>query len=227
MLGCPKKRRSAPTPSRFSPWLLSLVYPLGRYVVFPFYFRRVEVIGRENLPLSGSVILAPTHRSRWDSVLIPYAAGHHITGRHLRYMVTADEMTGLQGWLIQRLGGFPVNTTRPAIASLRHGVELLERGEALVIFPEGDIFRQRHVQPLKPGLARLAIQAECSTQSGVNIVPISLSYSHSFVPWRCRVRILIGSPLPVSHYCNGSPKNSAKKLTSALQTAMEELAAQT
>ena len=49
--------------SQCSSWLASLVYPLGRYLVVPFYFRRVEVVGRENLPRSGPVILAPTHRS--------------------------------------------------------------------------------------------------------------------------------------------------------------------
>ncbi|MCY7276551.1 MAG: hypothetical protein LH702_23160, partial [Phormidesmis sp. CAN_BIN44] len=49
--------------SRLSPWLASLVYPIGRYGLLPFYFRRIEVSGREHLPTTGSVILAPTHRS--------------------------------------------------------------------------------------------------------------------------------------------------------------------
>ena len=94
------KPAAVPADSQCSSWLASLVYPLGRYLVVPFYFGRVKVIGRENLPRSGPVILAPTHRSRWDAVMIPYAAGHDITGRHLRFMVSADEVRGLQGWFI-------------------------------------------------------------------------------------------------------------------------------
>lgn len=218
-----RKRKAAdPAPSRLSPWLLPLAYPLGRHLLFPLYFSQVMVRGQEQLPRSGPVILAPTHRSRWDAFMVPYATGRHVTGRDLRFMVSADEVTGLQGWFIRRMGGFPVNTVRPAISSLRHGVELLERGEMLVIFPEGNIFREQHVHPLKPGLARLAIQAETTRSNlGIKIVPIGFRYSDPLVPWRCKAEVAIGTPLQVSDYCTGSPKQDAKSLTMALQAAME------
>jgi 1-acyl-sn-glycerol-3-phosphate acyltransferase len=221
----PKKPVPAlPEPSRLSPWLISLAYPLGRYFLMPFYFKKIQIEGQKHLPLSGPVIFAPTHRSRWDAFMIPYAAGHDVTGRHLRFMVTADEMVGCQGWFIRRMGGFPVNTSRPAIASLRHGVDLLQAGEALVIFPEGDIFRDRELQPLKPGLARLAIQAETSQENlNIKIVPIYLEYSQPLVPWRCEVKIRIGSPLKVADYCDNSPKRSAQRLTADLQSSLVSL----
>jgi 1-acyl-sn-glycerol-3-phosphate acyltransferase len=221
----PIKKAAAPAPSRVLHWLMALFYPLGRYIVLPIYFKRIEVIGREHLPASGAVILAPTHRSRWDAMTLPYAAGHDITGRHLRFMVSANEVTGLQGWFIRRMGGFPVNTDRPAIASLRHGVDLLESGETLVIFPEGNIYRESHVQALKPGLARLAVQAETSrTELGIQVVPISIYYNSPLVPWRSCVRVVIGTPLHVPDYCQGSHKQNAKRLTADLQAAMGKLA---
>lgn len=223
-----KSVEASQPPSHFSPWLLSLAYPLGVRVVLPFYFSNIDVSGQEHLPRSGPVLLAPTHRSRWDSILVPFAAGYHVTGRHLRFMVTADEVVGLQGWFIRRMGGFPIDTIRPSISSLRHGVDLLHQGECLVIFPEGNIFREKHVQRLKPGLARLAIQAEASSHHpvGIKIVPIALDYSRPFVPWRTRVKIRIGKPLQVSDYHLESPKQSAQWLTRDLQQAMEELVAQ-
>ncbi|XGV95331.1 MAG: lysophospholipid acyltransferase family protein [Leptolyngbya sp. BL-A-14] len=218
------KSVAVPADSQCSSWLASLVYPIGRYLVVPAYFRRVEVIGRENLPKTGPVILAPTHRSRWDAVLVPYAAGHDITGRHLRFMVSADEVRGLQGWFIRHLGGFPIDTSRPAIASLRHGVELLQHSESLVIFPEGNIFRETQVQRLKPGLARLALQAEAShPQLGIQVVPIRLYYSKPSAPWRCRVKIFIGQPLQVAAYDLKTPKQSAQLLTADLKQAIESL----
>lgn len=221
-----EKKAAEHSPSKFSPWLLSLVYPLGRYLVVPFYFGSIEVQGQEYLPQSGPVIFAPTHRSRWDAVMVPYAVGWHITGRHLRYMVSADEVTGLQGWFIRRLGGFPINTKRPAIASLRHGVDLLEAGETLVIFPEGNIFREDRVQSLKPGLARLAIQAEMQKKNlGVQIIPISVHYSHSLVPWRCRVKVCISPTIQVAEYCTGCSKRDAQQLNATLQSSLEQLAA--
>ncbi|MFO7145130.1 1-acyl-sn-glycerol-3-phosphate acyltransferase, partial [Arthrospira sp. PCC 8006] len=48
-------------------WLTSIVYPLGRYGVLPFYFKKITVTGQENLPKDSPLILAPTHRSRWDA----------------------------------------------------------------------------------------------------------------------------------------------------------------
>ena len=142
-----------PVTSRVCHWLTSVIYPLGRRIVIPFYFRQLKVTGQENIPKTGSVILAPTHRSRWDALLIPYAAGKPVTGRDLRFMVSEDEVKGIQGWFIRRMGGFPVNTRHPGIGSIRHSVELLRNGEALVMFPEGNIFRETHVQPLKFGEA--------------------------------------------------------------------------
>ncbi len=210
--------------SGFSPWLTPLVYPLGRYLVLPFYFGQIEVTGQHYLPSTGPVILAPTHRSRWDAILVPFAAGRHVTGRDLRFMVSADEVRGLQGWFIRRLGGFPIDTRRPGIASLRHGVEVLQQGEMLVIFPEGDIFRPPGLQPLKPGLARLALQAEATHPNlGVQIVPMSIHYSQPYVPWRSRVKLRIGEPLQVQGYNLERPKQSARQLTTDLEKALRSL----
>ncbi len=73
-------------------------------------------------------------------------------------MVTIDECQGLQGWFVRRLGGFPVDSRHPSIRTLRHGVELLQQGKALVIFPEGNIYRDGKVHPLKSGIARLCFE---------------------------------------------------------------------
>ncbi|NET17264.1 MAG: 1-acyl-sn-glycerol-3-phosphate acyltransferase, partial [Okeania sp. SIO1H6] len=88
-------------PSSISPWLASLSYFLGHHIVMPLYFRKINIIGKENIPKDGPVILAPTHRSRWDGLIIPYTTGRLVTGRDLRFMVSMDEMKCLQGWLIR------------------------------------------------------------------------------------------------------------------------------
>ena len=212
-----------PVESRFSPWLTPLVYALGCWLVLPSYFR-IHISGQENLPRQGSVILAPTHRSRWDALLVPYAAGRLVTGRDIHFMVTADEMKGLQGWLIRRLGGFAVNLRQPGIASLRHGVEVMHNQQMMVIFPEGGIFQDKCLHPLKPGLARLALQAESSQPNlGIRIVPINLDYSQPLPRWGCRVNISIGKPIEVSQYANGNVKQNAQQLTNDLSVALRSL----
>lgn len=210
--------------SHISSWLAPILYFLGRWFVLPLYFGQIQVIGQEHLPQTGPVLIAPTHRSRWDAFMVPYAAGRLVTGRDLRFMVSADEMLGIQGWFIRRFGGFPVDTTRPAIASLRHGIELLQAGETLVIFPEGNIFRQDEIQSLKPGLARMAIQAAADRlQPDIQLVPMIIRYGQPIPRWGCQVEIKIGSPLNVTNYCQGSIKQAAQELTRDLQTALETL----
>lgn len=214
--------QAAPITSRVCHWLTPILYPLGRRVVLPSYFRHLKVSGQENIPRTGPIILAPTHRSRWDALLIPYAAGKPVTGRDLRFMVTEDEMNGIQGWFIRRLGGFPVNTRNPGVGSFRHSVELLRNGEALVIFPEGDIYRE--FQPLKPGIARIALQVEASRPGlGLVIVPISIRYSEPVPHWRCDATLTIGTPLKVANYCTRSTKKSAGYLTRDLEMTMRNL----
>lgn len=211
--------------SRVSPWLTPLAYALGN-VVLPTFFGKVEMIGQENIPQSGAVILAPTHRSRWDPILVGYAAGRCVTGRDMRFMVTIDECQGFQGWIIRRLGGFPVNPRQPAIASLRFGVETLQNQEMMVIFPEGGIFRDGEVHALKPGLARLALQAEASDPNlNVKVVPMSLNYTQTPPTWGTKVSVRIGTPLTVADYRQASTKENAQNLTTDLKTALQELAA--
>lgn len=216
--------KAAPVSSRVCHWLTSILYPLGRHVLMPFYFRHLKVTGQENIPKTGPVILAPTHRSRWDALIIPYAAGKPVSGRDLRYMVSEDEIKGLQGWFIRRVGGFPVNTKHPGVSSFRHSVELLRNGEALVMFPEGNIFRESQVQPLKPGMARIALQVEAS-EPGMDlaIVPITIRYSNPIPHWRCDVTVTIGTPIKVTKYCTNSGKKNAQLLTHDLEIAMRNL----
>lgn len=218
-----------PSQSRCSPVLTPLAYFLGRHLVVPAYFGPITITGQQHVPTTGPVILAPTHRARWDSILLPYATGRAITGRDLRFMVTADEVKGLQGWFIRRLGGFAVNVRRPTVASLRHGIELLLEGEMLVIYPEGGIRREDRIHGLKPGLARLAVQAEAAKAGlGVQVLPVDIYYGAAYPGWRSSAQIHIGAPLPVKAYLGGdeSPealKAGAAELTKDLKARLESL----
>ena len=139
-------------------------------------------------------------------------------------MVTADAWLGVQGWFIRRLGGFPVHVRKPSVKTLRHGVQLLQDKEMLVIYPEGDIFREG-IHTLKPGLSRIALRAEHSRSNlNVKVVPISLVYSEACPKWRGTVSVRIGKPLSVADYKAGDCKKQSKQLTEDLQASLVELA---
>lgn len=220
------KSSSQPIQSRCSPMLTPLAYFLGQRFVVPFYFGLLEINGQHHIPSSGPVILAPTHRARWDSIILPLAAGRSVTGRDLRFMVTADEVRGVQGWFIRRLGGFPVNVRRPTISSLRHGIDLLLEQEMLVIYPEGNIFRDDQVRRLKPGLARIALQAEASKPNlNVQVLPVDLYYGEAYPSRGCSVEVCFGQPIAVQDYLQGQTnpeavKSGAQALTHDLQNSL-------
>jgi 1-acyl-sn-glycerol-3-phosphate acyltransferase len=211
--------------SHVSPWLAKIIYPLGCYLVIPNFFGKVEIFGQENIPPQDPVIIAPTHRSRWDAFIVPYALGRLVSGRDLRFMVSANEVKGIQGWVIRRMGGFPVNTERPQLNSVRHSIEILQSNqEMLVIFPEGGIFNDYQIHPLKRGVATIAIQAETNEGRGkVKILPMSIRYSQPYPTWGSDIRVDIGSPLGVSEYVGKSLRKSSQKLTVALQESMKKL----
>jgi 1-acyl-sn-glycerol-3-phosphate acyltransferase len=210
--------------SRVSPWLAKILYPIGCYLVIPLFFGKIQIDGQENIPLQEPVIVAPTHRSRWDAFIIPYALGRLVSGRDLRFMVSANEVKGIQGWVIRRMGGFPVDTERPQLSSVRHSVKLLEQREMLVIFPEGGIFNDYEIHPLKRGTALISLQAQTEQPNKqVKILPVTICYSQPYPKWGTKVKVNIGLPLTVSEYLDKSMRQSSQKLTKTLQASLQKL----
>ena len=162
-------------------------------LVLPGYFGPLQVRGQEHLPSSGPVLLAPTHRARWDALMLPFGAGRRVTGRDCRFMVSSDEMVGLQGWCLHRLGCFPVDTRRAGPGSLRYALDLLHQGEQLVMFPEGRIQQRDEPIGLRPGLARL-VQLAAGQGVVVPVIPVGIAYGHARPRWRDRAAICFGAP---------------------------------
>jgi 1-acyl-sn-glycerol-3-phosphate acyltransferase len=221
---------SAPIPvtSKILPWLARLGYFVVGRGVLPWHFKKITITGQEHLPRSGAVILAPMHRSRWDAVVVPYAAGRFATGRDVYFMVSSNEIKGFQGWFIRRLGGFPVEADktgrlRALAASIRHGVSLLQEQKMMVVFPEGDIYRTGKLNPLKTGIAHMAVQAAQSNGLDVKIVPMGLAYNQTFPTWGSSLAVHIGEALSTTHYTHLSSKQAVQAITNDLTRSLLDL----
>ena len=177
-----------------SPWLSPLAMVLTQDVALRGFFSEIQVMDRHHLPHQGPVLLAPTHRARWDALLLPHAAGRRVSGRDCRFMVTKDEMQGLQGWFLHRLGCFPVDQGRPTLASLRYAIDLLRNSQQLVVFPEGRIRRDDSPIRLHQGLARLALLAS-GQGVPVSVVPVGIAYGHVTPRPLDRAALCFGEPL--------------------------------
>ncbi len=216
-----KMPKPAPDAPHLSPWLTGAAYYLGKYLVFPLYFGKITITGQEQIPAAGSLLVTPTHRSRWDAVLVPHSVGWRVSGRHLYFMVAAEEVRGFQGWWIRRLGGFPVQREKPGREALTQALTLLSRGDSLVMFPEGKISREGTLLPLKPGPVHLALQAvQHNPELILHILPVYLKYSHPYQPWRTQVVIRIGAPLRVLPPTDQSLRQATLALTVALRESL-------
>ena len=208
--------------SRVSPWLATMFRPV-HWGLLRFYFW-VRVRGADQLPAEGPVILAPTHRTRWDTLMIYEAVKHSPRRLSLRFLTSHNEVDeGIQGWVVRRLGAFPINTRRPTPGALKHCGELLLGGEALVIFPEGDIFRlpPGEVHPLKPGTAWIALQVqEALGETPLTIVPIRLGYSDRFLGYHSRAEVDVLPPIRVADYLDRPKKAAITAITADLQRAL-------
>jgi glycerol-3-phosphate dehydrogenase (NAD(P)+) len=176
------------------------VYWPARWVLKSFilvYFR-LRRLGREHIP-DGGVILAANHRSFLD----PFAIGCCIP-RPI-YFVAKKELFRhpLMGWFLSCMGAFPVRRGESDEQSMETALGLLDRGEAVVMFPEGTRIRAGSLARPKRGVGRLALQ------SGAPVVPIAIAGSERVHNgWRIRpvkVHVRCGPPLTFPRVDDPSP----------------------
>ena len=171
-------------------------------IVLKFFFSKKKIINNGFLfPINSSIILAPTHRSRWDGLVLTMAMGRRVTNKDCRFMVTKSEMRGIQGWFLKRLGCFSINQLSPSLSALRYAIYLIENKQQLVVFPEGKINRHGKTLILKEGLYRLARLAS-KKNSSITIVPIGIAYSKVSPRFRGQFCLSLGKPLLMSKYLN-------------------------
>jgi 1-acyl-sn-glycerol-3-phosphate acyltransferase len=153
---------------------------------------RPRVVGREHVPATGPVILAPSHRSFADFGFVAFC-----TRRKLFFMAK-DELWEKKwlGRLLLYVGAFPVHRESADREALQRAEEVLRRGQCLVLFPEGTRRQGRAIEDLMEGAAFL------SARTGAPIVPIGIGGSDlsmpkgSLIPKPFTIHVVIGPALP-------------------------------
>ena len=171
-------------------------------IILRVFFSKKKIINNVfSIPIHSSIILAPTHRSRWDGLILTMAMGRRVTNKDCRFMVTKSEMIGIQGWFLKRLGCFSINQLSPSLSVLRYAIDLIEKGEQLVVFPEGRINKYGKKLVLKEGLYRLARLATKRKKS-VTIIPIGIAYSNVSPKFRDEFCLSFGQPISMDDNLN-------------------------
>jgi 1-acyl-sn-glycerol-3-phosphate acyltransferase len=180
---------------------------------------RLRVEGVEHVPRKGAVILAPNHVSAADWPAVGVAAP-----RRLSFMAK-EELFGIPvlGWLIRIGRAFPVRRDSADRAAIRLTEALLARGEAVVLFPEGRVSEDARLQPLKLGLALIALR------TGAPVVPVALLGTERLLPYghqlpkpvREPVVVRFGAPIHLDDL--SSVDRRAAPTRAALEAATERL----
>ena len=207
---------------KINPLLGLIAMFVTQNIVMRFFFSKKKIINNVfTTPTNSSIILAPTHRSRWDGLVLTMAMGRRVTNKDCRFMVTKSEMSGIQGWFLKRLGCFSINQLSPSLSALRYAIDLIEKGEQLVVFPEGKINRYGKKLVLKEGIYRLAKLATNKATS-IIIIPIGIAYSKIPPNFRGEFCLSFGKPIPINDYSNFTIKDFNKFLNEKMTQEEEK-----
>jgi 1-acyl-sn-glycerol-3-phosphate acyltransferase len=190
---------------------------------------RATIIGRNNVPKTGPVLLASNHLSFIDSVIITLFAPRPVSFLAKDSYFTG---TGVKGFISRNffkgIGAIPVKRGAGLAAqeALDSGLELLHDGEAFAIYPEGTRSRDGRLYRGKTGVAWLALNA------GVPVVPVALTGTDKVQPVGtkgirpAKVTIQFGEPLDLSRHGKADSGRARRHATDEVMDAIAALSGQ-
>jgi len=192
------------------------------------YYSRIEVEGRERLPVSGAVLFVANHpNSLMDPALIGYAVQRPV---HFFAKAPLFEVP-LFGALMHALGMVPAYRGQDDKASVRKNLETLEvgakylaRGEAVGIFPEGKTHDREGLEQVRTGAARIAWPA---VQGGavVMIVPLGLNYECK-EKFRSAIWVRVGEPIDAKSWLRArgeEERQAIRSLTEEIDRRLQQV----
>lgn len=194
------------------------VYYVGRFLtrLLLFLFARWQVRGRENIPERGPLLIVSNHLNLADPPIIG------VSIKRKAMFIAKEELfrSRFSGYIVGNYGAFPIRRGRLDRGALRQAEQLLARGLALIMFPEGRRSKDGRLQPAFAGSALIA------ARSNVPILPVGITGTEKIKgkAWlwrRPRITVNIGHPfrLPV---VNG--KLTRAELTQFTSSMMEHIA---
>jgi 1-acyl-sn-glycerol-3-phosphate acyltransferase len=199
-------------------------------LVFRVVWRPV-VEGSERVPADGPVIVASNHLSFIDSIVLPLAVPH----RRVTFLAKSDyfEGGGLLGLprrvFFRTMGAVPVRRGEQgeAQAALETALEVLGRGWAVGVYPEGTRSRDGRLYRGRTGIGWLALAA------GAPVVPVGLRGTDHVQPVGARfprvrrVTVRFGDPIDPRDYADVEPAALARRrITDDVMSAVGELSGQ-
>ncbi|MCM8818422.1 MAG: 1-acyl-sn-glycerol-3-phosphate acyltransferase [Candidatus Omnitrophica bacterium] len=188
------------------------LYLSAKFIGFFVYnlFFAIEVKGRENFPKRGGFIVASNHLSFLDPPTIGY-----VCPRMLHFFAKSS-LFKIKGFskLIKLLGAIPLERDTSMSLVLRKGLEILKKGEGIVIFPEGTRSINGIIKDGKPGIGFLAVKSK------VPVIPVRIIGTDKALPVNkkfiriAKVKVFIGKPM---YFENGNYTEISKNIMDVIR----------
>ena len=155
-------------------------------------FGKFRVIGLENVPRTGGVLLAANHQSFMDPVLVAM-----VLPREMHFMARRSLFRNpVFRAIIVSYNAFAIERDTADVKGVKEAIARLEAGNILLVFPEGTRTENGKIGRMKPGIGMLAERA------AVPIVPVLIDGAYevwpkgALIPRPGRIRLVFGKPLP-------------------------------
>ena len=169
----------------------TFVYRVAYFILGPLwrFFYRIKVVGVEHFPLQGPVVVACNHRAMTD----PFFLGSNAP-RQIHYMAKMELFKFKPlAWAMRQFGTFPVNRGEVDRASIKAGIQILDAGEVLGLFPEGHCQKAEGLGDIRAGISLFSLR-----DSVVTIPAIMRGTDRAFkggIPRFPKIDIIFGAPL--------------------------------
>ncbi len=137
------------------PLFYKIIRPIAKVIFIILY--RPKIIGKENIPKSGRIIIAGNHKNNFDCAMMLSS-----TKRCIHFLAKEELFKGMFGWFFKAMGLIPVKRKTHDGKALPLSISYLENEKVIGIFPEGTFNRSDDViLPFKIGAVKMAHDANC------------------------------------------------------------------
>jgi 1-acyl-sn-glycerol-3-phosphate acyltransferase len=179
-----------------------------------------SVVGDENVPRHGPVIICPNHSATLDPPMVPAFLPRGDT-----WSMAKSEYfrRGLVAWIFRSYHAFPVVRHTADRTAMRTAFDILKSGQALVMYPEGTRVESGVLAQPEPGAGFIAQKAACP------VVPVGLTGTRECLPkgarWprRTHVSITFGKPFVVRSRRDDGTRITREEAADAIMLEIAEL----
>jgi len=213
-----------------------MIYALLKWITgiaLHWFYRDIRVLDGERIPVTGPLLIAVNHQNALvDSLIVGWVVPRQINMTAKATLIDNPLIAALFKILnvvplrrvsdeAQKLNGSPSDRSRN-VGAFREIINLLEKGGAVLIFPEGKSHNEAGLEPLKTGLARLALQARGeSAIKGIKILPLGLVFENKATPGTI-VGVRIGEVIEMDSWLEKSHTVLTQEIADRLRAVSEE-----